>query len=143
MLYVEPGEPVATRACPDGIEPRRPVDVAVVQVMTWPDEENPVFRAEAGPGRIERFEFSDLRSTSKFPPRCRNDGGACLPTGWTPLPTIGSDSEAAMMWGDVGDLYWLTRKGKVADGDPARTAFTGITPELTSRSVSLENVVQS
>jgi len=37
---------------------------------------------------------------------------------WRPLLQVASDDAAGMMWGDVGQLYWLTR-----DADPPTDAY--------------------
>lgn len=178
VLYVGPDERVTERACPEGIKPYKAVDLAAVQIMTWPDDGNPAFRAEAAPGQSEIFDYSDFGSQfwRTIQKRQRNRpvhwvGGYAEPiqgpveveaaqfklgmnlgqaifdvqagvegardaldamritvyaeaANWAPLLTIGSDSDAGMMWGDVGDLYWLTRRDEIADGDPERTAFT-------------------
>lgn len=43
---------------------------------------------------------------------------------WTLLLRVQPECEPGMNWDGPGCLYWLTRKGELADGDPARTAFT-------------------
>lgn len=42
---------------------------------------------------------------------------------WTPLLRVEPECEPFTGWTGDGALYWLTRKGQIADGDPARTAF--------------------
>lgn len=43
---------------------------------------------------------------------------------WTPFLRVEPECEPFTGWTGDGALYWLTRKGQIADGDPARTAFT-------------------
>jgi hypothetical protein len=56
-----------------------------------------------------------------------SDGGPALDAEagrWTLLAQIDSDDRAGMMWGDVGTLYWLTRRQDLADGSVANSSFT-------------------
>jgi hypothetical protein len=43
---------------------------------------------------------------------------------WTLLAQIDSDDRAGMMWGDVGTLYWLTRREDLVDGRVENSSFT-------------------
>jgi hypothetical protein len=43
---------------------------------------------------------------------------------WTLLAQIDSDDSLGMMWGDVGTLYWLTRRQDLAEGRLEGSSFT-------------------
>jgi len=43
---------------------------------------------------------------------------------WTLLAQIDSDDRSGMMWGDVGSLYWLTRRQDLAEGRIEGSSFT-------------------
>ena len=43
---------------------------------------------------------------------------------WTLLAQIDSDDRLGMMWGDVGTLYWLTRRQDLDEGPLKGSTFT-------------------
>jgi len=149
VIYVPPGTPTTVATTPEDLEPYPVVRLAARLAATEPGYDHPVRRAAFhDPDDPDAFHptsdddfVAALNKVRGF--RHQIGGHATLiqgpvefevaelaedpdvdPEQWLLLAQIQSDGDAAMMWGDLGTLYWLIRAEDLAARDFDAAAFT-------------------